>query len=74
MYRVHSASALAFMTCIRYIIAGALIPASVPMYGNLGPHKALSISAALATVLAPVPFLLYRYGARIRSMSRTAMH
>jgi hypothetical protein len=74
VYGVHSASALAFMTCIRYVIVGALLPASVPMYENLGPHKALTIPASLATLMAPVPFLLYKYGARIRGMSKTAMH
>jgi hypothetical protein len=70
VYGVHSASALAFMTCIRYIIAGALVPASIPMYQNLGPHKALTIPAVLATVMAPVPFLLYKYGAKIRVRAR----
>jgi hypothetical protein len=73
VYGVHSASALAFMTCVRYIIAGTLVPASIPMYQNLGPHQALTIPAVLATILAPVPFLLYKYGARIRGASKNAM-
>ncbi|KAK0637392.1 major facilitator superfamily domain-containing protein [Bombardia bombarda] len=73
VYGIHSASALAFMTSVRYIIAGALIPASVPMYQNLGPHLALTIPAVLATIMAPVPFILYKYGAKIRGMSKNAM-
>ncbi|KAK8118244.1 MFS general substrate transporter [Apiospora kogelbergensis] len=74
VYQMHTASALAFMTSVRYIIAGALIPASVPMYEELGPHKALTIPAALATIMVPVPFVLYKYGARIRGMSKIAPH
>ncbi|KAK6844379.1 Major facilitator superfamily domain- general substrate transporter [Apiospora arundinis] len=75
VYQRHTASALAFMTSVRYIVAGALIPASVPMYERLGPHRALTIPAALATVMVPVPFVLYRYGAKIRGdeQDRTAV-
>ncbi|KAH8668800.1 c6 zinc finger domain-containing protein [Xylariales sp. PMI_506] len=74
VYGVNSASALAFMVCVRYTISGALVPASVPMYENLGPHKALTIPAVLASLMAPVPFLLYKYGPKLRSMSKSAMH
>ncbi|KAK0710200.1 c6 zinc finger domain-containing protein [Lasiosphaeria miniovina] len=74
VYGLHSASALAFITCTRYVVSGAILPASVPMYENLGPHRALTIPAALATVMAPVPYLLYVYGARIRALSKNAMH
>ncbi|KAK7949374.1 Major facilitator superfamily domain- general substrate transporter [Apiospora aurea] len=72
VYQMHAAFALAVMTSVRYIIAGAVIPASVPMYERLGPHKALTIPAVLATLMAPVPFLLYKYGAKIRGMSKMA--
>ncbi|KAI1349030.1 MFS general substrate transporter [Xylaria sp. FL0043] len=63
-------SALGFMTFSRYIVSGALIPASVPWYENLGPHYVLTTVAALATVMAPVPFLLYIYGHKIRAVSK----
>ncbi|KAK8863198.1 MFS general substrate transporter [Apiospora arundinis] len=63
-----------YTVSVRYIVAGALIPASVPMYERLGPHRALTIPAALATVMVPVPFVLYRYGAKIRGMSKIAPH
>ncbi|KAK8093366.1 Major facilitator superfamily domain- general substrate transporter [Apiospora hydei] len=72
VYQMHSASALAFLTSVRYVVAGAVIPASVPMYERLGPHKALTIPAVLATLMAPVPFVLYKYGAKIRGMSKMA--
>ncbi|KAK8024927.1 MFS general substrate transporter [Apiospora arundinis] len=74
VYRRHTASALTFMTSVRYIVAGALIPVSVPMYERLGPHRALTIPAALATVMVPVPFVLYRHGAKIRGMSKIEPH
>ncbi|KAK7919947.1 MFS general substrate transporter [Apiospora marii] len=54
VYQRHTASALAFMTCVRYVFEGALTPTSVPMYERLGPHKALTITAVLATIMAPV--------------------
>ncbi|KAK7978733.1 hypothetical protein PG988_006223 [Apiospora saccharicola] len=74
VYQRHTASALAFLTCVRYVVAGALIPASVPMYERLAPHRALTIPAVLATILAPVPFVLYKYGAKVRGMSKITLH
>ncbi|KAK6825926.1 MFS transporter [Apiospora arundinis] len=74
VYQRHTASALPLMTSVHYIVAGALIPASVPMYERLGPHRALTNPAARATVMVPVPFVLYRYGDRIRGMSKIAPH
>ena len=44
------------------------------MYERLGPHKALAIPAVLATIIAPVQFVLYRCDARTRGMSRIAPH
>ncbi|KAI0116095.1 MFS general substrate transporter [Hypoxylon sp. NC0597] len=70
IYTIYSASALTFMTFSRYIIAGALLPASIPMYEHLGPHFTLTLLGALMAVMAPVPFLLYRYGHKIRAMSK----
>lgn len=74
VYQRHTASALWLMTCVRYIVSGTSIPASVPMYERLGPHKALAIPAVLATIIAPVQFVLYRCDARTRGMSRIAPH
>lgn len=74
VYQQYAASALGFMTFARYVISGALTPASVKMYENLGPHLSLTISAAVATVMAPVPFVLYKYGHSIRAMSKNAQN
>lgn len=62
------------MTFTRYIVAGALTPASVRMYDRLGPHWSLTIVAVVATVMAPVPFVLYKYGHRVRAMSKGAQN
>lgn len=70
----YAASALGFMTFSRYVISGALTPASVKMYDNLGPHWSLTIVAIIATFMAPVPFVLYRYGHKIRAMSKNAQN
>ncbi|KAI1427684.1 MFS general substrate transporter [Xylaria sp. FL1777] len=70
VYLNDAGSALGFMTFSRYVVSGALIPASVPWYNNLGPHLVLTIVASLATVMAPVPFILYIYGHKIRAVSK----
>lgn len=50
-------------------------PVAVPlfasgMYHNLGINWATSLLGFLAVALLPVPFLFYRYGARIRKLSK----
>ncbi|KAK8135147.1 MFS general substrate transporter [Apiospora sp. TS-2023a] len=57
------------MACVPCVVAGALKPTSAPIYEQLGPHKALTIPAAPATILTPVPFVLYKYDARIHGMN-----
>jgi len=74
VYMQYAASALGFMTFTRYVIAGALTPASVKMYDNLGPHWSLTIVAIIATFMAPVPFVLYKYGHTVRAMSKNAQN
>ncbi|KAL9031136.1 MAG: hypothetical protein Q9196_000812 [Gyalolechia fulgens] len=74
VYLQYAASALGFMTFSRYVISGALSPASVKMYEDLGPHWSLTIVAIVSTIMAPVPFILYKYGHRIRAMSRHAQN
>lgn len=74
VYLQYAASALTFATFSRYIVAGALTPAAVKMYDKIGPHWALTISAIVATTMAPVPFVLYKYGHKIRAMSKNAQN
>ncbi|KAI8627868.1 MFS general substrate transporter [Xylariaceae sp. FL1651] len=74
VYLNYAGSALAFMTFSRYVVSGALLPASVPWYEHLGPHWTLTIVAILATIMAPVPFVLYKYGHKIRAMSKNVQN
>ena len=74
VYMQYAASALGFMTFTRYVISGALTPASIKMYSNLGPHWSLTIVAIIATLMAPVPFVLYKYGHQVRAMSKNAQN
>ncbi|TVY81592.1 putative efflux pump kojT [Lachnellula suecica] len=74
VYLQYAASALGFMTFARYVIAGALTPASIRMYDVLGPHWALTIVAIIATVMAPVPYVLYKYGHKVRAMSKNVQN
>ena len=43
---------------------------AIPMYHNLGAHYTLTVLACIAAVMAPVPFVLYRYGHAVRRMSK----
>ncbi|KXG47861.1 Major facilitator superfamily domain, general substrate transporter [Penicillium griseofulvum] len=74
VYLQYAASALGFMTFARYVVAGALSPASVKMYENIGPHWSVTIVGILATIMAPVPYVLYNYGHKVRAMSKNAVN
>ncbi|KKA26691.1 hypothetical protein TD95_001630 [Thielaviopsis punctulata] len=62
--------ALAANGVIRYIM-GAVFPLfTVQMYENLGVHWAGSTFAFLAVGMIPIPFLLYRFGEKLRKRSK----
>ncbi|KAI9888198.1 MAG: hypothetical protein M1820_010242 [Bogoriella megaspora] len=68
-YGVYAASALAGNAVLRSI-AGATLPLAGPaLYKNLGPHWAGTLLGLLELACAPVPFLFYRYGDKIRNKS-----
>jgi hypothetical protein len=72
VYQIYAASALTFTVFSRYMAAGVMTVVGVPMYNNLGVHYTLTILACISFVMAPVPFLLYRYGHKVRQLSRQA--
>ncbi|KAK2045660.1 major facilitator superfamily transporter [Colletotrichum somersetense] len=72
-YEVYSASALTFVALIRYMVAGGITAAGIPFYENLGTHYALTVLACVSAVLAPIPYVFYRYGHLIRAKSRYAV-
>ncbi|KAF8994689.1 MFS polyamine transporter [Cyathus striatus] len=72
-FTLHAASALAAVSCLRSL-AGFGFPLFAPaMYKALGYGKGNSILAAISIALGcPAPFLLWKYGRRIRMSSRYA--
>lgn len=65
-----AASALAANGSIRYML-GAIFPLfTIQMYENLGIHWAGSVFAFLSLALLPIPWLLFKYGHRLRKNSR----
>ena len=66
-YTVYSASAIAANTVLRSLI-GALLPlAGTKMYDSLGLGWGNSLLAFIALAMAPLPWVFYQYGERIRN-------
>jgi MFS family permease len=72
-YEMYAASALTFATLARYIIAGGMTVVGIPFYKNMGVHWTLTILAGLSALLAPLPYVFYKYGYIIRRKSRFAV-
>lgn len=66
----YAASAIAAVAVWRSIV-GALLPlAGLPMYERLGVGWGNSLLGFIAVALAPIPFLLLKFGERIRKDPR----
>lgn len=63
---MHAASALAANTIVRSAVAAAFPLFTTQMYERMGVQWASTLIGLIALVLAPIPFLFFRYGARIR--------
>ncbi|KAI9806486.1 MAG: hypothetical protein M1833_003673 [Piccolia ochrophora] len=72
VYETFSASALASLTLIRYVAAGAMVVVALPMYGNLGVPWTLTVLAGISALLVPVPYAFYKWGTTIRGWSKYA--
>ncbi|KII93520.1 hypothetical protein PLICRDRAFT_152327 [Plicaturopsis crispa FD-325 SS-3] len=69
-YRPIAASAMASNSVMRSTFA-AVFPLFAPyMYKRLGAPGATALLAGLATLMAPLPFIFFRIGARLRERSR----
>ncbi|KAL3485197.1 major facilitator superfamily domain-containing protein [Aspergillus germanicus] len=68
----YSASALAANGFLRYTLGGSSPLFTLPMYNNLGYSWAGSLLGFLGIAFAPLPFVFYRYGERIRKSSAYA--
>lgn len=69
-YTVHAASAIAANTVLRSLV-GAFLPLAGPkMYAVLGLGWGNSLLAFIALAMAPVSWIFYKYGERIRKSKR----
>ncbi|KAK4048783.1 hypothetical protein OIV83_004549 [Microbotryomycetes sp. JL201] len=72
VYLMYSASALAANPIVRSALAASFPLFMHAMYKKLGVNWATTLIAMIALLIAPSPFIFYRYGARIRGASRFA--
>lgn len=72
-YEAYAASALTFVTFVRYLTAGGMTVVGVPFYKNLGPHWTLTILGCINVLMTPIPYIFYRYGHLIRQKSKRAV-
>jgi len=68
-YGEHAAIALSSITMMRYIVAGGMVMAARPMYDGIGVHWTMTLLGCVAVVLVPGPYLLWRWGERVREKS-----
>lgn len=71
-YGPYAASAVAANTILRSFLACALPLAAKPMFRSLGVGPAASVLGGVACLALPIPWLLKRYGLRLRKMSKFA--
>lgn len=73
VYLANAASALAANTVCRSAAGFGFPLFATQMYETLTPRWASSLLGFVALVMVPIPFLLYRFGPKIRAMSKHAM-
>ncbi|GAA5951045.1 hypothetical protein JCM3765_004662 [Sporobolomyces pararoseus] len=68
-YALYASSALSAMSFVRNVV-GAVFPLFTPgMYSSLGIQGAGGLTAGIGTLLSITPFVLFKYGARLRARS-----
>ncbi|KAH7015164.1 major facilitator superfamily domain-containing protein [Ilyonectria destructans] len=68
-YNIYAASALAGNAVIRSIFGATLPLAGPKMYAAMTPQWAGTLLGFLEVAMIPIPFIFWRYGARIRAKS-----
>ena len=68
-YGIYAASAMAGNAVIRSFLGGTLPLAGPALYRALGPNWAGTLLGLLEVLIVPIPFVFYKYGARIRERS-----
>ncbi|KAI1339868.1 major facilitator superfamily transporter [Xylariaceae sp. FL0016] len=72
-YEMYSASALTFVALVRYVAAGGMTVVGIPWYESTGTHYTLTVLACISCPLAVIPYVLYRWGHKIRKRSKYAI-
>jgi len=70
VYEWHANSAIAASTLVRALAAAGFPLFAGAMFENLGVAWAISLLGFLSVMLIPVPILFFKYGKRIRALSR----
>lgn len=73
-FGMYAASALATNTVVRSLFGATLPLAGESLYDRLGLGWGNSLLAFIALAMSPVPFLLVKYGERIRTSERYQLH
>ncbi|GAA6055076.1 hypothetical protein JCM3770_001784 [Rhodotorula araucariae] len=68
-----AASALSINTIVRSSLGAGFPLFTVQMYDRLGVQGACSLLGGLAILFVPIPFVLIKYGKRIRGLSKNAL-
>ena len=68
-YSIYAASALAGNAVLRSAAGGALPLAGPKMYEAMSPQWAGTFLGLLEVIMIPIPFVFWRYGAKIRAKS-----
>lgn len=71
-YLMFAASAIAGNTFLRSLCGAGFPLFARQMFDGLGIQYAATLLGCIAVVLAPIPFIFYKYGAKIRQKSKYA--
>ncbi|KAL1632766.1 hypothetical protein SLS58_011329 [Diplodia intermedia] len=72
-YEMYAASALTFVTLVRYFAAGGMTVVGIPFYENMGVPYTLTILACISALMTPIPYALYKWGHLVRKHSKYAV-
>ncbi len=68
-YGIYAASAMAGNSLVRSLLGGTLPLVGPALYKRLGANWAGTLLGMLEIIIIPIPFIFYRYGAKIRMKS-----
>ena len=72
VYLMNSASAIAANTVVRSAFGAGFPMFGQQMYEKLNPRWATTVLAFIALVMMPIPFVFYKFGSKLRAMSKSA--